>query len=124
MPDSVADNISMDNNICLLQHHQCPICLCPITDDQSITNCKHYFHNKCIYLWYSFRVTRKMVDNFPCPFCRSEINHISIGQICYKRKLELEKESVMIKNSIDQLIEEFRIENLNRKRLPIQCDIP
>ena len=43
----------------------CCICLKKIDTDETITNCKHYFHKKCLNQWIEY--------NNICPVCRKEL---------------------------------------------------
>ena len=43
----------------------CCICLKKIDTDETITNCKHYFHKKCLNQWIEY--------NNKCPVCRKEL---------------------------------------------------
>ena len=43
----------------------CCICLKKIDTDETITNCKHYFHKNCLNQWIEY--------NNICPVCRKEL---------------------------------------------------
>lgn len=65
----------------------CPICILEINDANVLykTNCNHYYHIECIFLWTESRLASSSL----CPYCRQSLDTMHIQTLFKKSNIKV-----------------------------------